>query len=60
MPVNFIAFVDSLIYGDFGVAELGPAPLQPPESPAMPGWARRSAVSSRVDRKHPGHDPGNL
>ncbi len=26
MPTDFIAFVDSLIYGDFGVAELGAAP----------------------------------
>jgi hypothetical protein len=26
MPANFIAFVDSLIYGDFGVADLGAPP----------------------------------
>src|SRR5437762_13849982 len=26
MPTDFIAFVDSLIYGDFGVAEVGAAP----------------------------------
>ena len=26
MPANFIDFVNSLVYGDFGVAELGPAP----------------------------------
>jgi hypothetical protein len=26
MPADFIAFIDSLIYGDFGVAELGAAP----------------------------------